>query len=1166
MKYPVKYVLGLDIGIGSVGWAVIRCDGEARIEDFGVRIFDSGENSHKKSRKSQERRGFRSARRLIRRRAHRKERIRFWFQKQGLASEKEIREFFAGTEKNIIVLRVRALDEKITPAELAACMIHISNHRGYRDFYDPAPDGVEDKELLRDMQGVEEMRRMLKEGGYRSVAEMFARNEEFGVPGSAFRRYRNRQNVEKRYIMPREELEKEAELILKSQQKYYSAITDEFVAKILDILFSQRDFEDGPGDPSDEHRPYQGFAGTEGNCRFYPDEKRGCRFTRLADLYALVNVLSQYRYFDEKTGELHFSSGLAEELLSFAEEAGGLSQKDVQAIAKKHGIKVFTKSGKKAEPITQAVKYLKAVKPLFEGAGFDWKALLAEDACDMENCLLNRVGTVLSRCITPRRRREQLKKIERLAGCAQSFGLIEKLTRLRISGTANVSYKYMEGAISAFRAGEIYGNFQAEFRKEELETLYKNRRYKLAAFGKEFEFYKNPVVMRSICETRKAINRVIEEYGSPYAINLEVGSELNRSFEERQKIDAEQSGNEARRRADKKEIAELLGIAESEVTAGMCERYALGKEQNWQCLYSGRAIDKAAAVRNADRQFEVDHIVPFSLVLDNTLQNKALVFHEENQKKGQRVPLEYLNGEAEKELKKRVNALFRSRKISEKKYNYLFAKSASDTELMESWKSRNLNDMRYISRFLVQYLDRNLQFRPSETGDASRPKVYAVKGAITSRMRRLWLNRDTWGRQDKAALKQITYLDHAADAIVVACCLPAYVEMTAVHQRLRRMLKANGGVPNGEYEKVLAAAKENIGKFYRIPESRVEYLLTRQNACPALIRDLRREVDIRLQDPDIIGYFKAERAWLEKSGNRTGREEPIEAKSESLIAAESKFRQETLAFYRNDPDFAKSLKMPFTVHVPSRKASGKVTDANAVRIVEQDGKKFSLSRKAVSELTGEDLKNLYTRDEDLRRSLAETFEGRKGTEKLGNILAERGEKEFVTRQGTPVRRVTLRGGKEHSERMLRKQISENNYSLLPDSSYYCVEIYRNHRGKTCVAGIAYSDIVVQAGKVRLKEDYCHPEGYGEHCMYLFRNDYIRISSGGTVKFEGYYRSVGNINRKKFSYERYNTPFRKGKEFGIAERDTVEKIEVDPIGRLGGIIRCGEPLSSVKGNE
>ena len=40
----MKYIIGLDIGIGSVGWAVVRNEDDCkRLEDFGVRIFESGE-------------------------------------------------------------------------------------------------------------------------------------------------------------------------------------------------------------------------------------------------------------------------------------------------------------------------------------------------------------------------------------------------------------------------------------------------------------------------------------------------------------------------------------------------------------------------------------------------------------------------------------------------------------------------------------------------------------------------------------------------------------------------------------------------------------------------------------------------------------------------------------------------------------------------------------------------------------------------------------------------------------------------------------------------------------------------------------------------------------------------------------------------------------------
>ena len=43
-----KFVLGLDIGISSVGWALVNIDDDGKptkIKDVGVRIFTPGENS-----------------------------------------------------------------------------------------------------------------------------------------------------------------------------------------------------------------------------------------------------------------------------------------------------------------------------------------------------------------------------------------------------------------------------------------------------------------------------------------------------------------------------------------------------------------------------------------------------------------------------------------------------------------------------------------------------------------------------------------------------------------------------------------------------------------------------------------------------------------------------------------------------------------------------------------------------------------------------------------------------------------------------------------------------------------------------------------------------------------------------------------------------------------
>lgn len=63
------YRIGLDIGIASVGWGIV--DENNKILDAGVKLFPEA-----KSDENQKRRVRRSARRLLRRRIHRLERLR----------------------------------------------------------------------------------------------------------------------------------------------------------------------------------------------------------------------------------------------------------------------------------------------------------------------------------------------------------------------------------------------------------------------------------------------------------------------------------------------------------------------------------------------------------------------------------------------------------------------------------------------------------------------------------------------------------------------------------------------------------------------------------------------------------------------------------------------------------------------------------------------------------------------------------------------------------------------------------------------------------------------------------------------------------------------------------------------------------------------------------
>lgn len=113
----------MDVGIGSVGWAVIRNEENCkRIEDFGVRIFDPSENVKKRKSYAQQRREYRGTRRNQRRRVHRRERLKNYIQEIGLTTKDQIAEFFKDNSHDIIELRLNALDGKITPEELSACL------------------------------------------------------------------------------------------------------------------------------------------------------------------------------------------------------------------------------------------------------------------------------------------------------------------------------------------------------------------------------------------------------------------------------------------------------------------------------------------------------------------------------------------------------------------------------------------------------------------------------------------------------------------------------------------------------------------------------------------------------------------------------------------------------------------------------------------------------------------------------------------------------------------------------------------------------------------------------------------------------------------------------------------------------------------------------------
>ena len=1123
-----QYRFAFDIGIGSCGWAVVSENetGNRRIEDAGSRIFDSGEMKEGKDRKSQERRGFRGVRRVLRRRKHRKELLKNYIRYIQFMSDYEIRCACESPADKVLLTKVKGLDEKLSKAELLQALLHACNHRGYKDFYevtetDEAESQEEEDEKIN-QAAADRLDQSFEESHCRTISEYIC--QYCTIPGTDRIDYRNRfYKNENRMIIRRKHVENEVCTILKKQREWYPELTEQKIKKIMEVIFSQRDFEDGPGYASDkaEYRRYTGFLESIGYCRFYPEERRGFRNTALGDVYAAINALSQYRYVHTDTGETKLSQEAAAKMVSYIMKQGSLTRTQAAKLLKPLGIAIYG-SKDVDKTLAKSFRFLKEMKKIAEKCQVSWESLLSEtDLTEYEEgktSLLNQLGTVCSMYQTPHRKEEELKKLRAKwehAHLPPAFW--NALKRHRFSGTSSVSYHHMADAIKAFLKGDIYGNFQWNKQKQLDEKQESQRERLLSAkvLMQDEDVKDNPVVLRSINETRKVLNCLIRLYGSPAEIHVEVADDVARSYLERKRIQKMQRDHEKTRDAIKKKIAEVLHCEESEVKGSQIERYKLYMEQEGKCLYSGRELDLEMVLDTQSHAYEVDHIIPYSLILDNTLANKALVCGNDNQAKGQQTPLMYLKGEKKEAFIERVKAEKKrtSHPISNKKYDYLmlatlFGKEAK--EILTGWKSRNINDTRYITKYVVGLIKNHLQF----AGEKAR--VFGIRGHITSRFRKEWLGKNTWGSEEKC---RANYLNHAADAIVLANLSKMDVEIAMDYEKLRQIQRHYGEM-SIQYDHFLNHAAQRIAAFYPITEEAIRKQLVESKRTPSYVPSLEKEVDLRLGNP------------------------------EGETRSEEEYRAETAMYYEGAA-FVVKPHLPYVSMKVERKFRGEIADSNPIRLVEENGIQYKISRSKVEELKREQLSKLYTSDGYLIEALEKAFEN-KDVKTVKDYMEKEHLDVFRTTNGQPVRKVSIKGMPVSN--YYKKSINETNYSILGVPKYYCVEVYTNSKGQTQIWGLRFVDMISYEGKLYLK-DGVRPADYARHVMYLFPGEYIEVEKKGKIVYEGTYQNVYNINQGTLRIKVKNTNALK--QISIGNKAGVFKYAISLNGCKSGAVKEGE---------
>lgn len=296
---------------------------------------------------------------------------------------------------------------------------------------------------------------------------------------------------------------------------------------------------------------------------------------------------------------------------------------------------------------------------------------------------------------------------------------------------------------------------------------------------------RQPLVEKILNQMINLVNALKAEYGVD-EVRVELARELKMSREERERMTRQ---NGERKKANDK-VAERIRQRGLYPTKPRIQKYMLWEEAGRQCLYCGQSIEEEQCLNGDD--MEVEHIIPKSVLYDDSYGNKTCACHECNQTKGNRTALEYIRAEGrEAEYMKRINDLLKEKKISYSKHQRLrWLKEDIPSDFLE----RQLRLTQYISRQAMAILQQGIR------------RVSASEGGVTARLRSLWgygkilhtlnLDRyDSMGETERVSRegetteelrikdwsKRMDHRHHAIDALVVACTRQSYI------QRLNRL-------------------------------------------------------------------------------------------------------------------------------------------------------------------------------------------------------------------------------------------------------------------------------------------------------------------------------------------------------------------------------------------
>ena len=807
-------IIGLDIGVASVGWAVVENDDNGKIIELGSNIFDSADASKNKIR-----RDMRQRRRILRRS---KNRIKD-FNKLWLSYGFKIKIL---NINNQLDLRVKGLKNELNNDEFYAVLVNLLKHRGITYL-----DDISDEELNKNSnykKYVEENIKLTENDKFPCEIQFERLNE--------YKKYRgiiNDNNLPFINVFTRDAYNKEIDKILECQKKYNNRINDSFIEKYKKIFNRKREYYEGPG--SEKSRTDYGIYTKRidkngnyitlknlfeqligkssillGNEKDDKEKLRASAASYTAQEFNVLNDLNNIRINGDK-----LNKNEKIKIIDFMKNDDKIDLKyiDIEKIISKalnKEIESITgyRIDKDGNPEYHNFKIYRIIKKQLDEANIDY------DLFDRD--LMDEIAHILTINTEKNAIADELKSIN------ISQDICENLIKIRINNKSifskwhSLSLKVMKYLIPYMYEENKEQNtlIQEELKNQKLIRNIKNYNTNSKKINKQIiidEIY-NPVVRRSVGICIDILNALIKKYHNIESVIIEMPRDKN-SEEETKRIDKIQKEN--KKEIDKiceklRNEYEIHNIEEKFKIKNLSMKLRLWNEQDGKCLYSGEKIDIYDLIENPNK-YEIDHIIPISISFDDSRNNKVLVLNTENQNKKNNTPFTYLNNINReydyKKFKHVVKELFKSKKINKiKQKNLLFEEDINKIDVLKGFINRNINDTRYASRVVLNLCQ---DFFKSINTNV---KVKTIRGSFTSQMRKnLKLEKI---RED--------FSHHAIDAVLICYAHMGYVSYEKIRSEYVTFDSETGeildidklkiGINEDEYNKILYDLKWKVRK------------------------------------------------------------------------------------------------------------------------------------------------------------------------------------------------------------------------------------------------------------------------------------------------------------------------------------------------------------------